>query len=105
MSEGRRSLFCSVKADGTKGMANFLTHNYVQETPLVTTSLRAALTAPRSERLLHRKGPMRITNLKSSRPLPRPAPQRAETDDRRQPESRPQEPAVDKFEAVLLEAR
>jgi hypothetical protein len=42
MSEGRRSLFCSVKAEGTKEMANFLTHNYVEETPLVTTYLRAA---------------------------------------------------------------
>jgi hypothetical protein len=48
---------------------------------------------------------MRITNLKSLRPLPRPAPQRAETGDRWQPESRPQEPSVDKFEAMLLEAR
>lgn len=48
---------------------------------------------------------MRIMNLKSSRPLPRPAPQRIETGERRQPESRPQVPAVDKFEAMLLEAR
>jgi hypothetical protein len=63
------------------------------------------MTAPRSERLLYRKDPMRITNLKSPRPLPRPAPQRAETSDQRQPESRPQESSVDKFEAMLLEAR
>lgn len=48
---------------------------------------------------------MRITNLKSHRPLPRPAPQGAETGDRRQLESRPQEPGVDKFEALLLDAR
>jgi hypothetical protein len=48
---------------------------------------------------------MRITNLKSPRHLSRTASQRTETGDRQQPESRPQEPGVDKFEAMLLAAR
>src|ERR671919_693378 len=73
--------------------------------PLSRPACERRMTAPASEHLLHRKDPMRMTNLKSSRPLPRPAPQRAETGDRRQLESRPQEPGVDKFEAMLLDAR
>jgi hypothetical protein len=48
---------------------------------------------------------MRVKSQRSRQPLSRPAMQQSEVGERQQLERHPQEPSVDKFEAMLLKAR